>query len=227
MQNCVNHRPFEQWPELTEYATNVSEINPNSDRALLYREKKSYRGISSLQNLKKLKASQVDQGFLEEICQLPDLEYLELYTVSASDLTPLKNLRSLKTLRLDIVSKAEDFTSLAEMTWLDALMISHAKHLSDLSFLSNADHLRYLGVEGAMWTAQKIESLKPLMGLKKLEYLFMSSIRLQDKKLTYLAAIKNLKVLDCARFAPKASFDDLHSLMPLLECRWCDSYKIT
>jgi Leucine-rich repeat (LRR) protein len=227
MSTIQNHRPLENWPEWDRYAMSVAEIPVDAQRALIYREKKSHRDLSSRNRLLKLKARQVNQEFLNEICELPNLVYLELDVVTATDLTPLKNLVSLESLRIESVRKAEDFTPLAAMNWLGYLSINHAKHLSELSQLSNAHHLRMLGVEGGMWGAQKIEGLQPLCGLQSLECLFMSSVVLRDKDLSCLAEIPNLRVFDCARFASKSQFEELRKLLPELECRWCDSYDVS
>lgn len=109
---------------------------------------------------------------------------------------------------------------------LEWLFVAHAKHLTNLKFLEGAHGLRSLGVEGNTYTRQAIDSLAPIAGLQKLENLFMTSTRLVDKDLTALTTIPNLKVLACARFAPKEQFDSLRRAKPDLECRWCDKYEI-
>lgn len=63
----------------------------------------------------------------------------------------------------------------------------------NLDVFSNAYHIKALGIEGGMYAKQKIKSLKPQAGLKALEVLFMSSVQLEDKCLTPLAAIARLK----------------------------------
>ena len=87
-------------------------------------------------------------------------------------------------------------------------------------------NLIVLGVEGGMYTKQKIESLKPLSGLERLEALYMSSVQLEDKNLDYLSSIPNLKYFSSARFAPKPGFDSLRKNMPKLACAWCDNYNV-
>lgn len=226
MNKLPNHRPIRNWPEWDAYVTSAQEIPESSQRALLYREKHSHRGIANLRQLRELKARQINQEFLNEICELEKLEFLELDVVTAIDLAPLMQLTSLKTLTISGIRKAEDLSPLSAMHWLDNLWITQAKHLFTLSFLSQANHLQSLGVEGSMWTQQKIESLKPIRGLESLEHLFMASVVLQEKDLSYLAELPKLMSLDCARFAGKAQFDLLRQSLPNLECRWCDSYEL-
>ena len=54
----------------------------------------------------------------------------------------------------------------------------------------------------------------------------MPSVRLVEKDLSCLAEIPNLKLFDCARFAPKSQFVNLRRLMPDLDCHWCDKYEV-
>ena len=56
------------------------------------------------------------------------------------------------------------------------------------------------GIEGSIWTMQKIAGLSPLAGFG-FEALFLTSVKLEDKDLTPLAGCPNLKHLACARFA--------------------------
>lgn len=223
MDEINKYRELENWYEC---ANSVNEIPAESEKVLFYRRKDSHKGISRYQKIRKLSANQVNQDFLNEISKLKNLEYLEIEVITAEDLSPLTGLFNLRTLKLDSVRKATDFSPLLNIKALDKLFIENAKHLTNLEFLSNAHKLVVLGIEGGMYTTQKIESLKPLSNLKKLEALFMSSVQLKDKNLDYLASIPNLKIFDCARFTPKKSFDSLRKLMPNLVCIWCDKYEI-
>lgn len=213
-------RDVQRWGEWERYANRLSDIPSGAARVLFYREGKSHRGIASFKHVTMLKARQVDQDFLNEIAQLHNLTYLEMDVVTAEDLAPLRHLARLKTLKLEGVRKASDFAELLKLPSMTKLFITNAKYVTDLSFLAKADRLESLGVEGSMWTEQKIDSLKPLSHLKSLQALFMTSVVLVDKTLTYLATIPNLRILDCADFAPAEQFKALRRLMPRLECQW-------
>ena len=138
----------------------------------------------------------------------------------------MARLTQLETLKLEGVRKASEFSPTTNLPSLRKLFITNAKHLSDLKFLSNAHRLESLGVEGDMWTKQKIDSLEPISHLERLEALFMTSVTLVDKTLTYLATMPRLRVLECARFAPREQFSALRELCTNLECSWCDDYEI-
>ncbi len=219
-------RDIEDWEEWTCFPNQLCDIPTSARRALFYRERNSHRGIHQFQNLEKLKARVVNQDFLEEICELKNLKFLSLERVSAKDLKPLKKLNNLRTLKIETANQVIDFLCLSELTHLNALYLCNAKHLSSIEFLSESHHLARIGVEGSMWAQQRIETLEPSAGLKSLQEIFMSSVRLVDKNLTYLANCPKLEVFECARFAPKSSFEELRQLMPDLSCRWCDKYEI-
>ncbi len=221
-------RDIPDWPEWTDAgaATSLDAVPEGCTRAVFYREKSSHKGISSRRGLRKLIATKVNQDLFDEICELKALDYLELNDLTIEDLAPISVLQNLRTLKLSGVRKVSRFDEVLKLPKLERLFIENAKHLSGLEFLAQAHHLRSIGIEGSMWTAQKVDSLAPLAGLAQLEALFMVSVRLRDKVLSHLAACPNLKILQCARFAPKVRFEELRALMPDLECTWCDRYEI-
>ncbi len=214
---------YESWPACVK---SPEDISADQQEASLYREKKSHLGISNRSNLKKLIAKQVNQDFLDEISALDRLEYLELQIVSAEDLSVIRSLTNLKTLKIYSPRRANNFSPLVELKSLTKLFIQNARYLTELDVFMDADNLISLGVEGGMYTPQRVRSLNPLAGLSNLEAIFLTNVRLEDKDLSCLSRIPNLKILECARFAPKASFAKLRELMPTLNCRWCDEYEI-
>jgi hypothetical protein len=216
---------FREWRDWPVCLTDAASIPHNIERLHFYREKKSHRGIRKHKSLKELVAKQVDQNFLHEICDLYNLEYLEMETVTATDISILKKLPKLRYLKIYGLRNAKDISCLTKMENLRKLFLENIKHLSDLNFLDGNQKLKALGVEGSMYTKQKIASLEPISRVKSLEAVFLSSVQLTDKNLDYLALLPQLMFLYCARFAPKSSFESLRALMPNLICNWCDKYK--
>ena len=217
------YREWRSWPECK---SRVWDITPGIKSLHFYREKKSHQGINRLVTVTELLAKQVDQEFLNEICELQSLDYLEMEVVTAADLSPLLNLPRLRYLKIYGLRKAKDLVPVTKIKTLQKLFIENSKHLTDLSFLNPDQPLEALGIEGSMYTKQKIPTLEPLSQIDSLQAVFLSSVQLTDKNLDYLAKLPNLNYLSCARFAPKSSFDSLRALMPNLVCRWCDEYEI-
>lgn len=211
-------------PGLIEKAADIAD---GAEILRFNRVKASHKGIGQHATLRQLSAGSVNQDFLDEICQLTRLKVAFLgYPFTATDISGLSALQNLHTIKIDSPRNITDFSVLMELPRLHTLFIENAKHLKDIEFLRGAHHLKVIGIEGSMWTHQKVESLAPLAGLEKLEALFLTTARLKDKDLTPLAACPNLRVVQCARFAPKAAFDALRAAAPALSCRWCDKYEV-
>jgi hypothetical protein len=214
------------WEGHDRYVTSLNDLSAGSTTVLFYREGMSHQGIRDLTQIRRLSARMVNQAFLDEISDLEGLEELRLEIVSAGDLSPISRLKNLRLLRLLNVSKISNFGALLNLPCLEGLYIENAKHLCALDFLEDLQHVRRLGVEGGMYKIRRIASLAPITKLKSLEELYMSSISLDDKDLSYLSHLPLLKIFRCARFAPKSEFEKLRGLMPHLQCDWCDKYEI-
>jgi Leucine-rich repeat (LRR) protein len=217
---------FKEWLDWPECVTCVSDIDASSDAVHFYREKNSFKGIYKFTNITRLLAKQVNQEFLNEISQLTNLEYLELETVTAQTIGKLAVLPKLRFLKIQGARNAVDFAVLLDIVTLQKLFIETAKHLKSIDFISNAHQLVVLGIDGGMYTKQKLESVRAISGLKNLRALYLTSVQLVDKNLDYLSTNPKLTYLRCARFAPKSSFDSLKDLMPNINCSWCDNYDV-
>lgn len=224
----ARYRMLPDWAEVrAHWAERAADIPPGATFAGLGRDKASHRGIGAHKSLTTLFASSVDQAYLDEIGELESLEYLWLgWPVTARDLTPLTRLQRLRFLKLDSPRNVTDFAPLTRLPALTHLFTENAKHMDGLEWLEPlAARLTSLGIEGSMWTMQKVPALAPLAGFA-FEALFMTSVRLVEKDLTPLASCANLRHLGCARFAPRERFDELEALRPDIACSWFDNYDI-
>ncbi len=197
------------------------DVPLNVGCARLSREQTSHCGLSRRTELRELEAHAVNQAFLEEIGSLAGLDYLALdYPVTATDLSPLTALAELRILKINSPRNVADFTPLLAMPKLERLFIENAKHMTDLEWLRPlVGQLRVLGVEGSMYTAQRIPTLTPLEGFA-LEALFLTSTKLGDQSLAPLRTMNSLKFLGAALNAPRVEFEALHAAQPQLECKW-------
>lgn len=224
----AHYRALPDWAQVrAHWAERAADIPEEATFAGLGREKASHRGIAARKSLTTLFAASVDQAYLDEICQLDALEYLWLgWPVTARDLSGLTRLPRLRFLKLDSPRNVTDFTPLAAMPAIERLFVENAKHMAALDWLAPLRvRLTALGIEGSMWTMQKIPSLAPLAGFR-FEALCLTSVQLADKDLTPLADCPNLAFLSCARFAPKPQFDALKALRPDIRCQWFDRYEV-
>ena len=209
-------------PDVVHYASG-EDVPMDADAARLGRDKASHRGVGKRTALRELAASSVNQDFLDEIGQLTGLEYLELgYPVTATDLRPLTAIKSLRHLTMDSPRAITDFTPLLELPALERLFIENARHLTSLDWLRPLKgRLKALGIEGSLWTKQRIPTLKPLEGFD-LEALFLTGTSLDDQDLSPIATMPNIKFLGTAINAPRSQFEALHRAKPELECDWFD-----
>jgi hypothetical protein len=198
-----------------------ADIPPDATRARLRREKKSHKGISERKALRTLIAGAVDQAYLDDIAQLDGLEHLELaWPTTARDLRPLAALRQLRVLKIDSPRAVTDFTPILDLPALEVLLIENARHMADLDWLVPLrDRLTVLGIEGSMWTRQRIPTLAPLAGFA-VEALFLTATTIADRSLAPLCSMPNLNFLGTARNAPRAQFQALHAARPDLICDW-------
>lgn len=226
MNERLKYGYIQKWSKWPKCVDSADQIKKNKKHISFQRVKDSHRGISNFQKIKYLIAHQVNDDFLEEISYLENLEYLKIEVLTSGSLEKLTGFRKLKTLSIYGIRKAKDFKSLTGIDSLENLFISNINNLNSLDFLSNAHHLKAVGIEGGMYKKQKIDSLKPISGLQKIEALFMATVQLKDKDLTYLATLPNLRILNCARFAPNKRFEELRQCMPKLKCNWCDKYEL-
>lgn len=198
-----------------------ADIPLDATRARLKRDKKSHKGIGDRKALRTLIADAVDQSYLDEIAQLDRLEHLELaWPTTARDLAPLAKLRQLRVLKIDSPRAVTDFTPILDLPVLEVLLIENAKHLTSLDWLTPLrDRLTVLGIEGSMWTRQRIPTLAPLVGFA-VEALFLTGTTIADRSLAPLHSMPNLNFLGTARNAPRAQFQALHAAKPDLVCDW-------
>lgn len=210
------------WAAFSEIGvTDADQVPLEADRALVTRCRASHRGIGERQALRHLIAVAANQAFLDEICTIVGLRRLELeYPVTATHLDGLRSLRNLEHLSIDSPRNITDFTPVLDLPNLRTLLIANAKHLTDLEWLASAHHLEVLGIEGSIWTNQRIPTLAPLAGLRGLRAFFATSVRLDDQDLSPLAACPSLEFLGCARLAPHREFVELADAKPDLECSW-------
>jgi hypothetical protein len=229
MDDALNHRfrglDARDWNEWGAIAReDAGGVPHDATRACVRRVKTSHRGIGERKALRDLIAGAADQDYLDEICTLEGLERLELaWPLTASRLDGLRALKNLRHLKIESPRNVTDFTPLLGLPSLRTLIIENAKHMADIEWLADAHHLEVIGIEGSMWTMQKVPTLRPLAGLAGMRAFFATAVRLGEKNLFPLAECPALEYLSCARFAPRKEFEMLQNLKPDLVCCWFDA----
>lgn len=208
------------WDGLPQRGPTTTDIQPDARDVVMYRIKQSHKGIGAHRHIRRLWAHAVNQAFLEEIAQIDALEMLYITRVSATDLTPLRNLQRLRSLSVIDATKVTDLNWLPRTASLQALAVENMKRVTDLDALALLTQLKALAIEGSVWTAMRVASLAPLRALKQLEYLFLTNLRVADKSLKPLHGLTGLRALQCANFFPDAEFAALANARPGMRCDW-------
>ena len=210
-----------EWDRLPAAVTSVSGVDPEAADVVFRREGTSHVGLHRYTAIRRLWASQVDAAFLDEIAAMPALEMLSLQRVTAINLQPLARLLRLRRLIV------RDATRVVDLEWtralaLESLALENLKSVCSLEPLADQHGLRALAVEGAMWTAMRVHSLEPLRNLERLEYLFLTNLRVRDGSLHPLHGLTRLRFLQCARYYDDREFAALASARPELEGNWLE-----
>ena len=163
------------------------------------------------------------RAFLEEVGKVSGLRRLELeWPFLGADLTPLLALKRLEHLSINSPRNLADLSALLQLPALRKLMITNARNMPDIEWLRGAHHLEVIGIEGAIDSPCKIDSLAPLAGLASLRAFLGVSSKLTDKRLMPLAECPKLEYLSIARCAPRSEFELLHEARPDIVCNWFD-----
>jgi hypothetical protein len=160
--------------------------------------------------------SRVNQQIFDAICQIKSLKGLWIKWSGIKNIDRITNLRSLEHFHLGSSGQVESIECLSEMTSLSTLNLEQLNKIIDFSPLSKLTQLEGLGVDGSIWTAQKINDLKFIEPLKNLKYFTMTNSRLKVKNFDPILQLPNLKYFSSSWNYPESEFDKL-KLHPTLK----------
>lgn len=120
--------------------------------------------------------------------QLPNLEFLSLDCDQIDEPKALVNMKSLKSLSVDLYDEGMDFSVFGMMPWLEKVTIS-SKKLKDFSFVSGMDGLKELSL--CYGTFLNLDPLKSCTGLEALSVERCDEV----KDMSALAGLANLRKL--------------------------------
>lgn len=210
-----------EWPVAID---NVSKAPPQTSRIRLIPGARGFETLPSYKNLKALWCFQINEKKLRSISECTSLESLYMENIKTANLGYLKQLTNLRLLTVESCSKVTSFEVLGELQSLSGLAIIHFSNVHNLDPLTELGSLRALAVAGSMWTRMKVESFRPLDGLKNLELLHLTNIKASDESLRPLGGLRNLKYLDIANFYPMSEFAWLSQQLKTTECTWFRPY---
>lgn len=148
---------------------------------------KSFKDVTPLKNLKKLKLLRLSHNAIKDLTPLKDLSGLEKLYISHNqieDVSILNNLKDLKSLDVS-VNKVNNISVLKDLTNVENLDIRN-NEISDISVTKNYKKLNWL-----MANNNKIKEISSLRDNKELNYLDLENNQIED-----VSSITNLSKLE-------------------------------
>lgn len=168
--------------------------------------------------------SRVNQKMFDAACGIPNLEGLFIKWSGIRSIDALRIPKKLRHLHLGSSSQVESIAVLGELGSLVTLDLEQLNRISDFNILSKLTALEGLGIDGSIWTAQKIDTLKPLAKLRNLKYLTLSNTKIKDKSFDPLLGLSELVRFNSSWNYPEAEFEKLKVLPKLkygnIETSW-------
>jgi len=214
--------------QVPDHITYIEEYKPSETLVLnitqldigSYNQNKNIdRWCDELPNLGRVKTlwfvSRVNQKMFDAACQVPNLEGLFIKWSGIKNIEFLRNAKKLRHLHLGSSSQVENIEVLGELTSLVTLDLQQMNKISDFTVVSNLTALEGLGIDGSIWTAQKIDTLQPLAKLHNLKYLTLINTRLKDKSFDPILNLTELVRFESSWNYPETEFEKLKSLPKL------------
>lgn len=158
--------------------------------------------------------SRASQKIFDAICDMPNLIGLNIKWGGIKNIDKLIKLKNLKYLHLSS-SSIESIAIIEKMKNLEILELENLGKISDFTSIGNLRNLKGLGVDGGMWSAQKIDSLEFLEPLINLKYFTMTNSSLKSKSFDPLLKLDNLIRFSSSWNYPEKEFDKLKAMRNL------------
>ena len=196
----------------------LSTLNPDintNDKLRTHLFKEWMQTLPRLLNLKQLYLShKVNDIFFEKICEVRQLENLELKWTSVNDISAIHNLKYLTNLHIGDSSKIVDISPLRELKKLESLSLVYLSKLVDFAPLRNVQKIRSLIIKGDIYhfKDQLIQSLSFLRDLKELKLLDLTCTKVLDDSYDVLLQLKKLETFSISSRLPKELREKIKTL---------------
>lgn len=154
------------------------------------------RGLLSKES--SLDLRNIDEASWKQIISECAAVDLRLYHLSTSSLAGIDTLRSTARLAMTWANRISDLSPVFKMTWLQRLYVSdfpRLRSIEGIEALQDLTGLHFSGNLGSLHPPLRLSSIKPIVGLRKLETLALENVRLDDDDVTPIASISSLKDL--------------------------------
>ena len=213
------------WDDFPEHTNTLVGISKEQQRLRFCREKNSHRGLREFANLKELIIFCPNQDAIEEIAYLPNLEFLYIGGTRARDLSPLACCNRLRHLTIKGATQAVGLDWITDLPPLHSFSLENLKKVTDISPMASLKTAKAVGIEGSMWTRQKVDSFSAFSQLSQLEALFITNCKPSNDGLTPLRSQKDLRFLEAPGVYKESEFLSLQDALPNLSCSWFEQIR--
>ena len=208
------------WGSLPVHRSSLVDLPYDATELRFRRDGSSHRGIHRFSKLQCVWLYSVNQAFLEELVGIPTIEVLFIDGTTATDLTPLQQLRHLRRLIINGGTKIQNMDWVLGLPALESLALENFKRVSRLDPVASLTSLTALAIEGSIWTRMRVATLAPLSSLRALRYLFLTNLTASDRSLGHLQSLAGLEVLQIGALFPDEELLRLRESLPTLRCDW-------
>lgn len=124
---------------------------------------------------------------------------IKLYYLKIPSLAGIDRLRNTSSLSLEWANKIEDLSPLFSMHWLTKLFLSDLPRIRKIDGIESLEDLKVLRLSGnrsGLNPPLRLESVLPISGLRKLESLELTNLRLEQNDISFVAdSFPNLRHL--------------------------------
>lgn len=155
--------------------------------------------LPHLNHIKRLNLRhRVDQDYFDIICKMENLEVLNIWTSTVTDISSIKKLIKLRALSLSNFSRLEDISPLMELKSLESLSILASFKVANYELIGKMNWLKSLELGGDKFAPKNLilNSLEPFIDLNELIELDMSCASIRDKNYRPILELNKLKRLD-------------------------------
>ncbi|HZX57903.1 MAG TPA: hypothetical protein VFE54_04235 [Mucilaginibacter sp.] len=205
------------------YLADLKDFNSLDGSLAIFGKAKNIDRLKDL-DIKKLWVYGANEKQLEQILSLISPDFISVYQVLAKDLSVLETLTETETIVLRWNSKSDWLWNMSHNKGLKALVIEDFQKISNVDAISKVNNLEYLVLEGGMWKPLKLDSLTPLAGLSKLQFLRLANMQVKIDGLRPIANLKDLQELDLSNQFETSDYAYLTAKLPDTKCNYFKPY---
>jgi hypothetical protein len=196
----------------------IAAAPPGIEAAFVTGKAAGFDRLPRLGALRRLSLREVDAAQLALAARLPQLEELRVFGYRGTGLAPLAGLTRLRALVLRWAPRLEGLEGLGALQGLEVLALGDLKRVEEFGLLAALPGLRMLHLDSPVGGVQRCRSLAPLVGLRRLEEVWLIGLSIERGGLRPLARMPWLRWLTLSNRHPLREMALLSVALPATRC---------